>query len=563
MPRLYARTLFIAFTLLFSAPASASDSVENVILVLDASGSMWRRVDGKSKIEIARNSVAGLVSEWKPGIRLGLIAYGHRRRGDCGDIEMVLPVGKVDAARFTGVVNGISPKGKTPLSAAVRMASEELKYTEEPATVILMSDGLETCHMDPCVLAQELEAAGVDFTVHVIGLDLKKGEQAKLRCLADNTGGLFLSARDATSLNQAFKKVEQEVIQAKPKKPEPKIDPGLRLEALMVEDGKPLSAGVHWVVTETEADINGNYKTIVEGWDTPFFKLETGKYRVAVKWGSVLVESEVDVDRTKLQKYQVILGAGQVKLSAAMTAESTPVTAGVLFRVSEPKPDINGNYKTVVEGWDNPLFSLPAGSYRVRVIWGSTTTDDTFEVSAGQVARKHVIVNAGRVKLSAAMTTGGAPVTGGVLFRVSEPEPDINGNYKTVVEGWDDPLLTLAAGTYRVHVTRGTAAAVDSIDVKAGRVDKKQLNLNAGQVKLSAAVQAGGAPITGGVLFSVTEAEPDINGNYGEVASGWDNPLVTLSAGTYRVLVTVNNQKYESMLQIKAGEVKKHQIVLQ
>ena len=41
-----------AILLLFAGPARAAD--ENVIIVLDASGSMWGRIDEKPKIQIAR-----------------------------------------------------------------------------------------------------------------------------------------------------------------------------------------------------------------------------------------------------------------------------------------------------------------------------------------------------------------------------------------------------------------------------------------------------------------------------------------------------------------------------
>jgi Ca-activated chloride channel family protein len=89
-----------------------------------------------------------------------------------------------------GAVDGISPKGKTPLSESVRRAAAELKYTEEKATVILVSDGEETCNLDPCKVGEELEKQGVDFTAHVIGFSLvKQVQQDQLRCLAEKTGG--------------------------------------------------------------------------------------------------------------------------------------------------------------------------------------------------------------------------------------------------------------------------------------------------------------------------------------------------------------------------------------
>ena len=58
-------------------------------------------------------------------------------------------------------------------------AAESLRHVEQKATVILVSDGEETCNLDPCQVGRELEAAGVDFTAHVIGFDVANPEQHK------------------------------------------------------------------------------------------------------------------------------------------------------------------------------------------------------------------------------------------------------------------------------------------------------------------------------------------------------------------------------------------------
>lgn len=181
--------------------SSATFAAENVMLVLDASGSMWGQIDGKAKIEIAREGVDQLVAKWKPEDRLGLVAYGHRRKGDCADIETLSAPQTLDARAFSAQVRGLQPKGMTPLSAAVIQAADVLKSSEQKATVILISDGEETCNLDPCQVGKELESKGVDFTAHVIGFDVSNPiHQAQLRCLAENTGGQYFNARDADGL---------------------------------------------------------------------------------------------------------------------------------------------------------------------------------------------------------------------------------------------------------------------------------------------------------------------------------------------------------------------------
>src|SRR5690606_20229206 len=143
--------LFAALALL--APVATAAAADDVVIVYDASGSMWGQIDGVSKLEIAREVMGDLVQNWSADTNLGLVAYGHRSEGDCRDIQTLIEPGPVDRASFIDTVNAIRPKGKTPISAAVQHAADLLSYRDNPATVVLISDGLDTCQADPCPLA--------------------------------------------------------------------------------------------------------------------------------------------------------------------------------------------------------------------------------------------------------------------------------------------------------------------------------------------------------------------------------------------------------------------------
>lgn len=195
----------LAFLLLLLFAACAVQAGENMLLVLDASGSMRGKIEGRTKVDIARATVAGVVRGWNPDNHLGLIAYGHRRKGDCADIETLIPVGALDPQAYLKTVDRLGAVGMTPLSAAVRQAAQALDWSEHKATVILVSDGEETCNLDPCAIGAELEKSGVDFTAHVIGFDVADtAHQAQLRCLARATGGRYFNARDGRELSAAL-----------------------------------------------------------------------------------------------------------------------------------------------------------------------------------------------------------------------------------------------------------------------------------------------------------------------------------------------------------------------
>ena len=229
---------------------------------------MWGQIDGKAKIEIANDAIEGLLNDWKLGIQLGVMAYGHREKGSCTDIETIVPLGEVDAAAITKKISGLKPKGKTPIAASLKQAASELKSAEDKATVILVSDGLETCDADPCTVAKELNESGVDFKTHVVGFDLKDEELAQLKCIADNTGGMFIGAANAAELNEALGKVVQEATVAAPveeKKPasdiifeEPFDDDSSALEHFNIqnedEEGYLIEDGTLILVSGNKAD---------------------------------------------------------------------------------------------------------------------------------------------------------------------------------------------------------------------------------------------------------------------------------------------------------------------
>ena len=84
---------YLLLLVLLIAPFNnyAKDNPQAMI-VFDASGSMWGQISGTPKIVIAKEVLSNVVAEWDENIHLGLIAYGHRKKGDCNDIETLIPV---------------------------------------------------------------------------------------------------------------------------------------------------------------------------------------------------------------------------------------------------------------------------------------------------------------------------------------------------------------------------------------------------------------------------------------------------------------------------------------
>lgn len=199
-------TLFLIGT---ASHAAAQEVDSQTMLVLDGSGSMWGQIDGVAKIEIARDAVDRMLNDWPENRGIGLIAYGHRTEGDCSDIETLVPPGALDRAGFDEAIESVTPLGKTMIGASVEASVDALSGQDLPSSIIVVTDGLETCGADLCELGDKLAQGNTAMTAHVIGFDVEDTD-GQLACLAENTGGRYLSVADAESLTGALQEVSEE-----------------------------------------------------------------------------------------------------------------------------------------------------------------------------------------------------------------------------------------------------------------------------------------------------------------------------------------------------------------
>ncbi|MDG4548808.1 MAG: VWA domain-containing protein [Candidatus Contendobacter sp.] len=194
-----------------SAPGNAPGA-PGVLFILDASGSMKAKIGSQEKMTIAKEVMTNLLRDLPDTIQVGLEVYGHRAKGDCGDIELIAPVGRIDKAALIQRIQSIDPKGMTPITQALQIAAERLKTAEVETTVVLVSDGEETCKGDPCAAVGSLLQQGIKLKVHVVGFDVGDNEKQQLMCIAQAGKGKYFAANNAEQLKSALTEVKQEVV---------------------------------------------------------------------------------------------------------------------------------------------------------------------------------------------------------------------------------------------------------------------------------------------------------------------------------------------------------------
>ncbi|MGH7381033.1 MAG: vWA domain-containing protein [Candidatus Methylomirabilales bacterium] len=181
-------------------------------LILDASGSMReqkRKVDGRLKIDVAKEVMVQSIESLPNGIEVALRVYGHRiregQKGDCQDSELVFPFAKIDKPRLIQRVRQIQALGTTPIAYSLQQVAQDFGNAPGEKMVILVTDGKEECGGNPSAAVAELLAKGLKVRVNVVGFALaEEAVKQEMNRVAKLTGGRFFDAKDAKGLRKAI-----------------------------------------------------------------------------------------------------------------------------------------------------------------------------------------------------------------------------------------------------------------------------------------------------------------------------------------------------------------------
>ncbi|MBN9084996.1 MAG: VWA domain-containing protein [Rhizobiales bacterium] len=549
--------IFAMIAATLSAPVQAQDkgqqkaSAGDTVLILDASGSMWGIVEGQSKIAAARQAVGSILSKWNPSDRLGVMAYGHRSKGDCNDIEMIRPVGPVDAREISSTVERLNPKGKTPLTQALRQAAQSLKSNENKSTVILVSDGIETCNADPCAAAAELKKAGIGFVAHVIGLDVTDPlAKAQLQCIARNTGGVYLDAANASGLQQALgravdvtqgKKVVSEA-PARAATVDPFRGKPLRATVRLAEGLDPVTdGGLVWVLYKpgTDGEEKGEYIATEYGARLAM-AAEPGKYMLEVSLEETKRLFPVEVVKGALATYDFVLDAGYVT-SEGNISGSGAKAQDVTWELRRGDESVTTKYDAV------PKFVVPAGAYSMVLRKGTARAVQAFSIAPGDVMNLAMSLDAGRLLADALYTSGGPKVENGLTVEVRRPQQVENEPGEWVATEYEPlSVFDLPTGSYDIKMTVGKAQKVQRIEIKSGQPMRLTLILEAGVL----AIDAPGAD-----KIEIVAPKKDINGERKVFETFYDAKInFAFNAGDYVAIVTRGDTSKEQPVKVTAGE---------
>lgn len=199
-----------------SAPAAVSatgdDKDNKLVLLFDSSGSMADPdASGQTKMDAAKHAFHELIPKLPQGAHVGLRVYGatvfkKTDPGACQDSQSVVPVGPVDKTALGNAVNNFRPYGETPIAHSLREAAKDLG-TSGKRTILLVSDGEETCDPNPCATAKQISGLGIDLKIDVVGFKVDEKASKQLRCITDAGNGTYYNTDDAEDLVKSLERL--------------------------------------------------------------------------------------------------------------------------------------------------------------------------------------------------------------------------------------------------------------------------------------------------------------------------------------------------------------------
>jgi len=188
-------------------PGGGGHGAGAVLFILDASGSMLQRMDGRRRIEIARQVLVEAVTKHlQPGTPVALRVFGHREPNACRT-DLEIPLQALDPAKATAAIRGVEARNlaRTPIADSLAKVESDLAKASGPKTIVLLTDGEETCDGDPEATIQRLVDKGFDMRLNIVGFALNDEQlESQFEAWAELGGGRYFAANDAAGLSDAL-----------------------------------------------------------------------------------------------------------------------------------------------------------------------------------------------------------------------------------------------------------------------------------------------------------------------------------------------------------------------
>lgn len=460
------RTIIHLLIFILATTIGLGAQSSNTIFILDGSGSMWGKMGDKTKIEIARNVLKEAIKSIEDS-NLGLYVYGHRRKSDCSDIEMVFSPGLGSQMSFNSSIDQINPTGKTPLARSAVQVIDYLKSTGEKANVILITDGIETCDGDLCTVIKEAKEAGIEFVLHIVGFGLGDEDRKPLECAAQAGGGMYMDADDETGLSEAIEASKELKVE----------DIASRLSVECVKDDQLVDAlievyesGTDEMITQVRSYASEETNPALIGIPYGDYDLKisvTGETGIPPRW---IKSIEIDVDT--IRKEHIDFTAGLVEILVLDNGSLHDATLNI-YR-NETGERVEGGRSYAHDKANPAKYDLSPGYYKavvksVTIEGAGIEREFPFEINSRETSSIKCEFNSGMVSVE--VKRGGA-LADAVLRIDSQLSGKFVAQGRTYTSAQSNPKkFKLSPGTYTINarLVKSKISKELQIEVKPGQ----------------------------------------------------------------------------------------------
>lgn len=198
--------ILILFFLSFFPLSPQAQPNKRYVFILDASGSMSEKWDGKTRMAVAKEKLLQVLGGLPKDVSVGLVAYGNRIAG-CSSARLYHPIQRGAASLVSQKISSIVPAGSTPIAQTLNLVGEFLLNDLQETEIIFISDGVESCDGDPKAVLYQLKQSGKKFRLQVLGIDIDPKGEEDLKRLSILGDGHYYSLKGPEDYDSSFKQI--------------------------------------------------------------------------------------------------------------------------------------------------------------------------------------------------------------------------------------------------------------------------------------------------------------------------------------------------------------------
>jgi Ca-activated chloride channel family protein len=338
--------------------------------------------------EVLVKSLDGLKNV--PDLEIALRVYGHQSvvtntYQDCQDTKLEVPFGPNNIDPIKLKIKGLQAKGATPIARSLEAAAADFPDTIARNFIILITDGLESCDNDPCIIARKLKEKGVKVTPFVIGLGMDLTYLDKFECI-----GTYSDAESKEAFTNVLSNVLNKAL----------LNTTVQINLNTVH-GKPLETDVSMFLYEAGTQ-NLKYTFVHtlnrKGLPDTLFLDPKIKYDLKVNTVPAVELKNISIKPHTHNIIPVDAGQGQLKVTSAKSPAASKIETRILQKNGGPTlnvQQINDVQRYLVGTYQLEILTLPRTYKEVKIEQSKITTIDI--VAAGQLTYSATKVIVGQI----------------------------------------------------------------------------------------------------------------------------------------------------------------------